>query len=58
MEIGGVAGAVAPIVGKQPLGMRLWVMEGDAPALLRLEGQLYEGEPLVDVELAGTSFPK
>jgi hypothetical protein len=57
LELGGIAGVVAPMVGKQPSDIIIWVLEGDAPAFVREVGQLSEGGPIVSIELAGTSFP-
>jgi hypothetical protein len=57
-DLGGLAGVVAPLVGKEPKDMLVWVIEGDAPAIVRVIGQLAEGSPLVDIQMAGTSFPR
>jgi hypothetical protein len=58
LELGGLVGVVAPIVGKQPSDIFVWVLEGDAPLLVREVGQLAEDSPIVSVELAGATFPK
>ncbi len=58
MDIGGVAGAIAPIVGKQPPDMHIWMIEGKAPGFLRLDGALYEGGPIWRIELASPVWPK
>jgi hypothetical protein len=58
IELGGVAGVVAPVVGKQPPDTMVWVLEGDVPGLVRLIGPLYDGGPIVSIELSGTSFPR
>jgi hypothetical protein len=57
MELGGVAGVVAPLIGKQPDDIFVWVLEGEVPAIVRVVGQLSEGGPVVSIELAGTAFP-
>jgi hypothetical protein len=57
LDLGGVAGVVAPIVGKQPADIVIWVLEGDTPLFVREVGQLSEGGPIVSIEFAGTSFP-
>ena len=57
IALGGVAGVVAPIIGKQPGDLLLWVAEGPAPEFVRLLGALAEGGPVVSVELAGLTFP-
>jgi hypothetical protein len=56
LDLGGVAGVVAPIIGKQPADIVVWVLEGDAPLFVREVGQLSEGGPIVSIEFAGTSF--
>jgi hypothetical protein len=58
LALGGIAGAVAPIIGKQPSDVILWVLEGDAPVIVREDAQLSEGGPVVSIQLAGTSFPR
>jgi hypothetical protein len=50
VKIGGVAGAVAPIVGKQPEDTHVWILEGNAPAFVRSEGPLYQGGPILRTE--------
>jgi hypothetical protein len=58
IDIGGIGGVVAPIVGKQPPDLRVWVVGGKAPGFLRLEGPLYEGGPVWKIELASPVWPK
>jgi hypothetical protein len=50
VELGGVAGVVAPVVGKQPKDTHVWILGGKAPVFVRLEGQLYQGGPLWTIE--------
>jgi len=57
LELGGVAGVVAPIIGKQPSDVHVWVLGGVAPAFVREEGQFYEGGPIWRIELAAPVFP-
>jgi hypothetical protein len=52
VKIGGVAGLVAPLLGKQPPDIHVWVLTGDAPAFVKLEGPLYAGGPVWRIELA------
>jgi len=58
IELGGVAGVIAPIVGKQPADTMVWIVEGEAPGFVRQIGQLSEDGPIVSIELSGTSFPR
>jgi hypothetical protein len=39
IDFGGVASVVAPMVRKQPLGIQLWIIGGDAPTFIREQGQ-------------------
>jgi hypothetical protein len=57
LDLGGVAGVVAPIVGKQPADIVAWILEGDTPLFVREIGQLSEDGTIVSVEFAGTIFP-
>jgi hypothetical protein len=52
LKIGGVAGFVAPLLGKQPPDMHVWVLTGNAPAFIKSEGPLYDGGPIWRIELA------
>jgi hypothetical protein len=51
VEIGGVAGLIAPLVGKQPPDSHVWILGGDAPAFVKSEGPLYLGGPVWRIEL-------
>jgi hypothetical protein len=57
VELGGVTGLVAPMVGKKPSDIHVWVLGGDAPAFIKQEGQFYEGGPIWRVELTCPVFP-
>ncbi|MBV9342891.1 MAG: hypothetical protein JO159_18655 [Acidobacteria bacterium] len=52
VEIGGIASAVAPIVGKQPPDTHIWMSAGAIPTFVRWEGPLYEGGPIWRADLA------
>jgi hypothetical protein len=52
VEIGGILGFLAPLVGKQPEDSHAWILDGDAPAFLRLEGPLFMGGPSWRIEPA------
>jgi hypothetical protein len=56
-EIGGVAGIVAPLVGKQPPDSHVWILDGDAPAFVRSEAPLFNGGPMVSIELVSPAWP-
>ena len=52
VNIGGITGLLAHVTGKQPPDTQIWVLDGDAPAFVKLEGQFYNGGPIWRVELA------
>jgi hypothetical protein len=56
VDIGGVAGVVAPIVGKQPPDTHVWILGGDAPSFVKLEGPLYPGGPIWRIELTSPDW--
>lgn len=58
VEIGGVAGVVAPLIGKQPADTHVWMVGGEAPAFVKSEGPLYLGGPIWRIELASPVWPK
>jgi hypothetical protein len=58
IDIGGISGVVAPLVGKQPSDLQVWILSGKAPGFLRLDGQLFEGGPIWRIELASPAWPE
>ena len=58
VEIGGVAGVVAPLVGKQPPDSHVWILGGTAPAFVKSEQPFYDGGPLWRVELVSPAWPR
>lgn len=56
-ELGGLAGVLAPILGKQPPDNHLWILEDGAPAFLKSEGPLYLGGPSWRIELTSPVWP-
>jgi hypothetical protein len=51
VEVGGIAGLLAPILGKQPPDSHVWILGGDAPAFVKSEGPMFLGGPIWRVEL-------
>lgn len=45
IEIGGLEGMVAPVIGKEPPDMRAWVSSGEAPTFLKMHGIVFIGGP-------------
>jgi len=56
VELGGVAGVVAPLIGKEPLDFHVWILTGSDPAFIREEGQLYQGGPVWRIQQISAAF--
>lgn len=56
VEIGGLTGLVAPLIGKQPQPTHVWVLEGEGPAFIRMEGPIYVGGPICHIQLSSPSW--
>jgi hypothetical protein len=56
VELGGMTGMIAPMIGKQPPDYHIWILPGDAPAFIREEGPLYEGGPIWRIEQISPEF--
>jgi hypothetical protein len=56
IEVGGLVGAIAPMIGKQPADFHIWILEGSSPAFIREEGQFFEGGPLWQIEQVSPTF--
>ncbi len=58
IEIGGLAGLIAPLVGKQPKDTAVWILGGEAPGFLKSEGPFFQGGPIWRIELASPDYPR
>ncbi len=57
VEIGGLRGVIAPLVGQQPPDSHVWILDGEAPAFVRSEQPLYMGGPVWRIELVSPTWP-
>jgi hypothetical protein len=57
VEIGGISGVLAPLLGKQPPDSHVWILGGEAPAFVKSEQPLYLGGPLWRIELVSPVWP-
>jgi hypothetical protein len=57
IELGGVAAVVAPLIGKAPPEIQIWIISGQAPAFVREEGPLYQGGPVWNIQLTSPAWP-
>lgn len=51
IDIGGLAGLVAPVIGKQPPEMHVWILGGDSPTVVKSETLSYMNGPMWRTEL-------
>ena len=58
VEIGGVSGLIAPLIGKQPPDSHVWILGGEVPAFVKSEQPFYLGGPLWRIELASPVWPR
>jgi len=58
VEIGGVAGLLAPWLGKQPPDSHIWILGGESPTFVKSETLSYLGGPIWRTELVVPVWPK
>ena len=58
VDLGGVAGVLAPMVGKQPPDSQIWILGGEAPVVLKSETLSYMGGPIWRMELVSPVWPQ
>jgi hypothetical protein len=58
VDIGGISGVIAPIIGKQPPDTYIWMAGGKAPGFLKSQGPLFQDGPVWEIELASPEWPK
>jgi len=58
VNIGGIKGVVAPLVGKQPPDSHVWILSGAAPAFIKSEQPLYADGPVWRIELVTPVWPR
>lgn len=56
IEIGGVAGIIAPVIGKQPPDISIEIFRGEWPAFLRESGPIFEGGEILTISLIGPTW--
>jgi len=58
VDIGGLKGAIASLIGKQPPDSHVWILGGEAPAFVKSEQPLYMGGPVWRIELVSPTWPR
>jgi hypothetical protein len=56
VEIGGIAGMIAPLTGKKPADTKVWVVGEGAPAFVRADQALYLGGPIWSIQITGPEW--
>ncbi len=58
IELGGVAGVVAPLIGKAPPDIQIWTVGGEAPTFVKEQGPMYPDGPMMTIQLASPAWPE
>jgi len=57
VDIGGIKGVLAPLLGKQPPDSHVWILGGEAPAFVKAEQPFYNNGPVWRIELVSPIWP-
>jgi len=58
VELGGITGVIAPLIGKKPADTDVWVAGGEAPAFFKSEGPPYPGGPVCGTRMDSPAWPR
>ena len=58
IDLGGIAGVIAPIIGKAPPNIQAWTISGGATTFAKEVGPLYAEGPMMTIQLASPSWPQ
>jgi hypothetical protein len=58
IDIGGIKGVIAPLVGKQPPDTYVWILRDSVPVFLKSEGSSCEGCDIWRTQLTAPVWPK
>jgi len=58
VDIGGLKGVVAEVIGKQPPDTFVWILGGEVPTFVRSEGLQSASSPVLRLELTSPTFPR
>jgi hypothetical protein len=56
IQLGGVAGFVAPLIGKAPPNIEIWTVNGLAPTFVREQGPIYADGPVMTIQLTSPTW--
>jgi hypothetical protein len=57
IQLGGAAGVVAPLIGKQPPNVEIWIEGGQIPGFVAEQGQSAEDGPITSIQQTGPTMP-
>ena len=57
VDLGGIAGVIAPIIGKEPKPTYVWMAGGEISMFIRIQTQFYEGAPLWTIQQTAPAWP-
>jgi hypothetical protein len=57
VDIPGMAGLIAPLIGKHPPDSHVWILSGEAPAFVKSESPMFAEGPLWRMELVSPVWP-
>jgi len=58
LDVGGLKGAFASLIGKDPPDVRYWMVTGNVPAFVRFEGAMFLNGPVWRLEQTTVQWPK
>ncbi len=58
VELGGLKGLLAPMVGKEPADTNVWIAGGKAPAFVRSDGPSYLGAPIWSIQMTSPNWSR
>jgi hypothetical protein len=56
VNLGGIAGVVAPLLDQQSPDSHVWVLSGEAPSFVKAEAPLFFGGPVLRIELTSPTW--
>jgi hypothetical protein len=51
IQLRGVSKTIAPLIGKQPPDLHIWILRNEVPTFVRFRGPLFEGGPIWQIDL-------
>src|ERR1700761_1490202 len=58
VDLGGIMGIVAPMIGKEPPDSHVWISADSVPGFIKSETPLYLGGPMLTTEQVGPDWPQ